>query len=117
MTRGPPRSVEIGQKSRNLDRLRISTMRNDLAVVTHIRSLLQQYGWETGLKKLQAEIEAADDPGLRDNLRFFAGWMAAERGASEEADEHFDQSLQVEALQGWALFGQAFLALRRHENP
>src|SRR3954454_11851154 len=50
-----------------------------------ILALLRQFGWETTLVKLREEIGKTDDLARRDELRFFAGWMAAERGAYVEA--------------------------------
>jgi class 3 adenylate cyclase len=89
-------------------------MKNDPSFVERIRSVLQRFGWETGLQKLQAEIDATDDLEEKETLRFFAGWMAAERGAYNQANELFGASLLVDALEAWAIYGQAFLALRQH---
>jgi hypothetical protein len=45
-----------------------------------VLGLLRQFGWETGLRKLREELSAASDAEARNNMLFFAGWMAAERG-------------------------------------
>jgi class 3 adenylate cyclase/Tfp pilus assembly protein PilF len=92
-------------------------MKTDLSFVDRIRSLLQRFGWETGLQKLQAELDATDDDEEKETLRFFAGWMAAERGAYDKANELFGASLQVDALEAWSIFGQAFVAFRQPDYP
>jgi hypothetical protein len=45
-------------------------------------SLLRQFDWDSGLKRLREEILLIEDRERRDDLRFFAGWMAAWRGSS-----------------------------------
>ena len=90
-------------------------MRNDPEIVERVLALLRQYGWETGSKKLREETEATGDKQKQETLQFFAGWMAAERGAYPEAVQHFEECKQVPTLAAWACFGQAFLAMRRHD--
>jgi class 3 adenylate cyclase len=90
-------------------------MKNDPAIVDRVLSLLRQYGWEAGLRRLHLEIDAMADPQGKDSLQFFTAWMAAERGAHPEAGQLFEASEQVASLEAWALFGQAFLALRQHD--
>jgi hypothetical protein len=90
---------------------------NDPETVNLVLSLLRQYGWETGYKKLREAIESNADPNRQDALQFFAGWVAAERGAYEEAERSFEECKQMPALAAWAAFGQAFLAMRRHNYP
>jgi class 3 adenylate cyclase/Tfp pilus assembly protein PilF len=80
-----------------------------------IHALLTQYGWEMGLRKLREEAAAASDPALRNNLLFFAGWMAAERGAHAEAQALLQEAGESPATQKWAQFVQAFLALRQQQ--
>jgi class 3 adenylate cyclase/Tfp pilus assembly protein PilF len=89
-------------------------MKNDPAIVERIKALLQKFGWDMGLRKLEQEIAATDDSDQKETLRFFAAWMAAERGAYEQASALFGASRLVEDLEAWAIFGQAFLALRQH---
>jgi hypothetical protein len=48
-------------------------------IAQKILSLLRQFGWDAGLKRLREEIALIEDRQWRDDLRFFAGWMAAER--------------------------------------
>jgi class 3 adenylate cyclase/Tfp pilus assembly protein PilF len=90
-------------------------MKNDPVIVERIAALLQKFGWDMGLRKLEQEIAATNDPEQQETLRFCAAWMAAERGAYEEASRLFGASRLVDNLEAWAIFGQAFLALRRHD--
>ena len=78
-----------------------------------VLSLLRQYGWEMGLQKLREEIAATPDVRRRNNLLFFAGWMAAERGAYEEAQTLLQDAEESPAAQRWKRFIQAFLAMRQ----
>jgi len=87
-------------------------MKNEPAIVARVLSMLRQYGWETGLKKLRAEIAATDDPQAKDTLQFFTGWMAAEQGEHKEARAFFVELRNVAELGAWALFGLAFVAMR-----
>jgi hypothetical protein len=61
-------------------------------IADNILSLLRQFGWEAGLKRLREEIAATVDRERRDDLRFFAGWMAAERGNYDESLELFQEA-------------------------
>jgi class 3 adenylate cyclase len=88
-------------------------MKNDSSIVERVLSLLRQYGWETGYKKLEAQLRAegrADDG--NEVREFFLGWMAAERGNFTEAIRQFRAAAEVPPLVGWALLGEAFVALR-----
>ena len=78
-----------------------------------VLSLLRQYGWELGLQKLREQIAATPDAGARHNLLFFAGWMAVERGAYDEAEALLrDTGDDSSVVQKWSRFVQAFLAMR-----
>ena len=87
-------------------------MLNQPEIGDRILSLLRQFGWETGLRKLREEIAATPDAGRRNELRFFAGWMAAERGAHDEARELLRDAEENLAAQKWSRFVEAFLAMR-----
>jgi class 3 adenylate cyclase len=89
-------------------------MTNDPEIVDTVLCLLRQYGWEMGLLKLEAAIQATPDPKKQEGLQFFTGWMAAERGAYEDAHRWFEECKALPKLAAWALFGQAFLAMRQH---
>ena len=80
-----------------------------------VLTLLRQLGWEAGLQKLREEITATSDRERRNDLRFFAGWMAAERGAHEQARILFQEAEQSPEAEQWSKFGQAFLALRQND--
>ena len=82
-------------------------MLDDSAAVRRALALLHQWGWETGLKRLQAEMEAAPDEEQRQALVHFVGWMALERSEYDEALRQFDELAGNPALAGWALVGQA----------
>jgi class 3 adenylate cyclase/Tfp pilus assembly protein PilF len=85
-------------------------------VAKHVLAQLQKFGWEMGLKKLGQEINTTDDAEQQETLRFFAAWMAAERGAYGQAGQLFGELRLVDNLEAWAIFGQAFLALRQHHH-
>jgi class 3 adenylate cyclase len=89
-------------------------MINRPEVVEKILALLRQYGWETGLKRLREEIAATADHPRRNEIRFFAGWIAAERGNYQEAQELFQEAEDSPESLEWSRFGQAFVALRKH---
>ncbi len=80
-----------------------------------VLSLLRQYGWEMGLQKLREEIAATSDAGRRNDLAFFAGWMAAERGAYDAAQTLLQDADESPAAQRWRRFIQAFLAMRQRQ--
>jgi class 3 adenylate cyclase/Tfp pilus assembly protein PilF len=80
-----------------------------------VLSLLRQYGWEMGLQKLREEIGATPDAEARNNLLFFAGWMAAERGAYDEARALLQDAGETPSARKWACFVQAFLAMRQQQ--
>jgi tetratricopeptide (TPR) repeat protein len=88
-------------------------MESDPKIFDRLLRLLRQFGWETGLAKLEAEIRAAENPDLRALLQQLSGWVAAERGDHEEALRQLRLTEQVPVLAGWALYGQAFVELRR----
>ena len=90
-------------------------MPNDPTIVEDVLRLLQLYGWETGYKKLEAALQAADDESGRAARELFLGWMAAERGSTDEALRHFATVGQMPSLLGWALAGQAFVAMRQKD--
>lgn len=92
-------------------------MKNDPEVVERVLSKLRQYGWDLGLTKLREEIAATPDKTDQETLRFFSGWLAAERGAYSEALQLFRECAEVESLAGWVVFGQAFLEMRRNDYP
>jgi class 3 adenylate cyclase/tetratricopeptide (TPR) repeat protein len=85
-------------------------------VEERVLALYRQFGWDTGLKKLQGLIEATTDEAERELLRFFAGWMAAERGAHDVAEELLAEGGRSSTLRAWALFGRASIALREKDS-
>jgi len=90
-------------------------MPSNSKIVEDVLNLLQHYGWETGYKKLEAELQATDDERGRAARELFLGWMAAERGSDDEAIRHFAAVGQMPSLAGWALVGQSFVAMRRKD--
>jgi class 3 adenylate cyclase len=90
-------------------------MSTEKKMVDKVLSLLREWGWEAGLEKLKAEIQATADDGQRSALKFFAAWIAGERGAHQEALEQLRDVEQLPALLGWAQAGQAYVALRQHD--
>jgi class 3 adenylate cyclase len=87
----------------------------DPALIGRVLHLLRQFGWETGLKQLRAELEKETDPSRHEALLFFTGWMAGERGAYREAARLFREYEQLGPLTPWANVGQAFLAQRQKQ--
>jgi class 3 adenylate cyclase len=77
--------------------------------------LLRQYGWETGPQQLAAEIQAASEDERRVLLEHVRAWFAAERGEHDDALRGLRENEQVPLLAAWAVYGQAFVALRRKE--
>jgi class 3 adenylate cyclase/uncharacterized protein HemY len=90
-------------------------MPSDPNIVEAVMNLLRHYGWETGYKKLEAELQATDDESGRAARELFLGWMAAERGSDDEAVRHFAAVGQMPSLAGWALVGQSFVAMRHKD--
>ncbi len=87
-------------------------MLNEPEAGDRIHALLDQYGWEMGLQKLKDEIAATPDEKRRNELLFFAGWMAAERGAHEEARRLLQDTGESPRAQQWSQFILAFVAMR-----
>jgi class 3 adenylate cyclase len=68
-----------------------------------------------GLKKLQAEIKAKAGQEQQGALCLLTAGIAAERGAFQEADKLFVQCRKMSRLAPWAIFGQAFSAMRQRD--
>lgn len=77
-----------------------------------ILQLLQKWGWETGLKRLEAELAAIEDPHELHVARQFVGWMAAERGNYSQAEAALGLVTDSPTVGGWAWLGLAFIAMR-----
>lgn len=92
-------------------------MNFDPNIVNRVLRLLRQWGWEVGLRRLRQELEESGEVKDREVLQFFAGWMAAERGAVDEANRQFAELADVPALAGWSWLGRAFVAMRQKEFP
>jgi hypothetical protein len=90
-------------------------MNADRNIADKALTLLREWGWETGLTRLKEEIAATEDEQSRAALSFLVGWLAGERGAHAEAQAQFQAVAQMPALAGWALVGQAFIALREKD--
>jgi class 3 adenylate cyclase/uncharacterized protein HemY len=67
------------------------------------------------LSRLKEEIAASEDDKHKASLSLIVGWLAGERGDHAEAQAHFQSIAQFPALAGWALVGQAFIALREKD--
>ena len=87
-------------------------MLNEPEAGDRIRALLDQYGWEMALQKLNEEIASTADAQRRNELLFFAGWMAAERGAHDEARRLVQDAGDSPRAQKWSQFILAFVAMR-----
>jgi tetratricopeptide (TPR) repeat protein len=86
-------------------------------VFEKLLELLRTYGWDIGLQKLKAQAHHTPDDERRALLEQFRGWMAAERGEYPEAIRQLQRIEQVPFLAGWAVYGQAFVAMRRKDFP
>jgi tetratricopeptide (TPR) repeat protein len=75
--------------------------------------LLREWGWEQGLERLKRDMSAAADPSRRAALQILTGWLAGERGQDAEALTQLRAAGSWPSLTGWALAGEAFLAVRR----
>lgn len=81
-------------------------------IVDRILAHLREWGWDTGLEKLKAELERTQDDQARGILQLFMGWMAGERGLHAEALKQMRAVKQLPHLEAWALLGQAFVRMR-----
>ncbi len=90
---------------------------HDPNVVKRVLELLQQWGWESGLGRIQESIGEAETELERQTLEHFVGWMAAERGDYAEAIRRFTELKQIPELTGWASLGLAFVAMRSRQMP
>jgi class 3 adenylate cyclase len=84
-------------------------------VEDRVLALFRSFGWETGLGELKKLMRATDDEETRETLRFYAGWMAAERGAHDVAQDLLAAGWRSPALEAWAHFGRASVALREKD--
>ena len=71
--------------------------------------LLRTWGWEQGLTNLKKERL----PGVADEARpLLMEWLAGDAQRHDEALERFRGAAALSPLSGWALLGQAFVAVR-----
>jgi class 3 adenylate cyclase len=87
-------------------------MSNQRETGARVLSLLRQFGWETGAQKLRDEIAATADILLRDEMRVFAAWIAAESDAGDLGRALLQEVEDRPLAAKWAQFVQAFLAMR-----
>ena len=86
----------------------------DLRFTDQIRGVLDRWGWDEGLKRLrETERTATGEDAAR--LRLALGWLTGERGDDAAAAGDFAAAAAIPGFRGWALVGQAFLALRQHD--
>lgn len=84
-------------------------------VVERLLALLREWGWEAGSEKLRAALgEVANSAATQEVREFFQAWLAAERGDTT-ARAHARAMANAPFLTGWALFAEAFMALRLKE--
>jgi tetratricopeptide (TPR) repeat protein len=76
-----------------------------------VQQVLRTWGWEEGSRRLGAEIASSGDESRRASLQVLLGWLAGERGHYAEARDHLEAAAAT-PLTGWALAGQAVIALR-----
>jgi class 3 adenylate cyclase len=84
-------------------------------VEDRVLALFRRFGWETGLSELKKLMRATDDEETREALRFYAGWMAAERGAHDVAEDLLADGWRSPTLEALAHFGRASVALREKD--
>jgi class 3 adenylate cyclase len=87
-------------------------MTNQRETGARILSILRQFGWETGAQKLRDELAATVDMPLRDEIRLFAAWIAAESGTGDLARTLLQEVEDRPLATKWSQFVQAFLAMR-----
>src|SRR6185369_17348545 len=86
-------------------------------IIKRVLELLREYGWETGIAKLRAELAASEteDEEEMGELHLFVGWMAGERGLHKEALKQMRLVKQLQHLKAWGSVGQAFVMLRKND--
>jgi len=84
-------------------------------IVDRILELLREWGWDTAINKLKAEIDAAESEDDRAALQLFVGWMLGERGFHAEALKQMRAVKHLPRLEAWGLVGQAFVMLRQSD--
>src|SRR5437867_3153186 len=87
-------------------------MNADQPMPAKVLSLLRQWGWETGLEKLEADISATADAAGRTTLQRLLALLLAESAVPEETFREFHGPEQHNLLDSWARAGQALAALR-----
>jgi class 3 adenylate cyclase len=91
--------------------MRTSTVGRE--IIKRVLELLREWGWDTGIEKLRAELDLTENEEERVVLQFFVGWMAGERGFHAEALKQMRAVKQLPQLKAWSLVGQAFVMLRQ----
>jgi predicted Ser/Thr protein kinase len=80
-------------------------------VLAHLRS----WGWAMGLKKLKAVANHCRDARKHEVLDFYHRWLGGDPEAHAQACRQFPGEQPPAVLLGWALAGQAGVALRDHQ--
>jgi class 3 adenylate cyclase/predicted Ser/Thr protein kinase len=80
-------------------------------------SLLRTWGWAMGIKKIKGALSDTRDGRQRAALQFCLRWLSGEADAHAEALKQRQAIGPWQALVGWALAGQAAVALRERQYP
>jgi class 3 adenylate cyclase len=89
----------------------------DARLAEEVLGLLRTWGWGMGLKKLRGKVQNTRDDRKRTALQFFLDWMGGAAETHARAVEQFHGTPQWPTLVGWALAGQASVALRQRDYP
>lgn len=86
------------------------------AITEKFLTLLQQWGWEAGIEKIEKQLAKTENEAERRVVQSFLGWMAAERGDHERAEATLSPLTEVPELAGWGFMGLAFVAMRKRDT-
>jgi class 3 adenylate cyclase len=87
----------------------------DPRLVEEALEALRTWGWAMGVRKLKRAANGARAERRRAPLQFLVRWLSGEADAHVHARERLGGTPQWTALAGWALAGQASLALRERQ--
>jgi class 3 adenylate cyclase len=90
-------------------------MQSDRAVVERVLSLMRDWGWEVGVRRLKEELTQSNNDVDKQAMQNLVGWLAAERGEFESAISQLQPMTNIPELAGWAHVGLAFVAMRSRD--
>jgi class 3 adenylate cyclase len=85
----------------------------DPQIDEEVLRLLQTWGWEEALQRLDEQIRLTEDERRRALLRLTAGILHGQLGRHDEALGHYREAGALPELVAWAGVGEAFIAYRQ----